>query len=160
MQDTKRFEGKNVEIKHFPFIHYRQYLPVVYSHMLISAFLQTAHLDVFHSPEGLIPFLYPGNIITTFHHVPKGDSESNLFVRTIMLGARMAFAQLCRRAKRIIVSSEKDKQTLVDRHGYAATKVVIMPDKGKPDWKSRVRQLLAVYDEVGKLPVKKPAATT
>ncbi len=72
MKDTGKFKQKNVEIKHFPFIQYRTYLPVVYSHMLISAFLRSAKLDVFHSPEGLIPFIYPGKIVTTFHYVPRG----------------------------------------------------------------------------------------
>ncbi|MGH9856273.1 MAG: hypothetical protein ACRD4B_00380, partial [Acidobacteriota bacterium] len=84
MKDTKKFERQNVEIKHFPFVQYRQYLPVLYSHMLISAFLRAARLDVFHSPEGLIPFMYPGKIITSFHYVPKGERESNIFVRTFM----------------------------------------------------------------------------
>lgn len=150
MQDTERFAAPNVEIKHFPFVHYRRYLPVVYSHMLISAFLTAASLDVFHSPEGLIPIMYPGNIITTFHHVPKGESESNLFVRTIMLGAWVAFAQLCRRAQRIIVAREVDKKILVDRHGYPAKQVVVMGDKAgkKTDWPARVDELMDVYSEV------------
>src|SRR3989344_7219031 len=72
MKNTKKFERENVEIKHFPFVQYRKYMPVLYSHMLISAFLTAARLDIFHSPEGLIPFMYPGKIITTFHYVPKG----------------------------------------------------------------------------------------
>lgn len=150
MKDTKKFERKNVIIKHFPFIQYRQYLPVVYSHMLVSAFLRAARLDVFHSPEGLIPFVYPGKIVTSFHYVPRGESESNLFVRTFMLGARAAFAQLCKRARRIIVSRRSDKQLLVEKHGYPAERVVVMEDEDleRVDWPKRVRQLMTVYAEV------------
>jgi hypothetical protein len=152
MTNTKRFERDNVEIKHFPFIHYRQYLPVVYSHMLISSFLTAARLDLFHSPEGLIPFMYPGKIITTFHYVPKGETESNLFVRTFMLGARTAFAQLCKRARRIIVNTTQDKKLLAAKHGYPEDRVVVMEaeDIQRVDWPKRVRQLLALYSEVGK----------
>ncbi|MEX1998005.1 MAG: glycosyltransferase [Candidatus Andersenbacteria bacterium] len=150
MKDTAKFKRKNVEIKHFPFIQYRTYLPVVYSHMLISAFLRSARLDVFHSPEGLIPFVYPGKIVTTFHYVPRGESESNLFVRTFMLGARAAFAQLCRRARRIIVSKRSDKKLLVERHKYPEEHIVVMEeeDMERVDWPKRIKELLHVYDEV------------
>lgn len=151
MKDTKKFERKNVEVKHFPFVHYRQYLPVVYSHMLISSFLRAAKLDVFHSPEGLIPMLYPGKIVTTFHYVPKGETESNLFMRTFMLGARTAFAQLCRRASRIIVDKRSDKKILTDIHGYPADRVVVaeMEDLERVDWEKKIRSLMKVYKEVG-----------
>lgn len=150
MKSTKKFERPNVEIKRFPFIQYRKYLPMVYSHMLVSSFLAAARLDVFHSPEGLIPYLYPGKIVTTFHYVPRGKSESNLFVRTFMLGARVAFAQLCKRARRIIVNSESDKKLLVDRHGYPAERVVVMgiEEGAQEPWTRRVGALMKVYKEV------------
>jgi hypothetical protein len=150
-KNTKKFERENVEIKHFPFVHYRRYLPVVYSHMLISSFLTAARLDIFHSPEGLIPFMYPGKIITTFHYVPKGESESNVFVRTFMLGARVAFAQLLRRAKRIIVGSRSDKTLLEKKHGYPSKKIVLMEEDNlnQVDWGKRVKELKKLYAEVG-----------
>lgn len=131
-----------VVIKHFPFVQYRKYLPVVYSHMLISSFLTAARLNVFHSPEGLIPYLYPGKIVTTFHYVPRGESESNLFVRTFMLGARAAFAQLCKRASRIIVTDRTDKTLLTERHGYPAERVAVMENMS-------VKDLMKLYEEVG-----------
>ncbi|MFH1354021.1 MAG: glycosyltransferase [bacterium] len=150
MKSTKKFERSNVEIKRFPFVQYRKYLPVVYSHILISSFLAAARLDVFHSPEGLIPYLYPGKIVTTFHYVPKGESESNMFVRTFMLGARTAFAQLCKRARKIIVNSQSDRKILVESHGYPAERVVVMEmeDMTKASWLRRVKALLKVYEEV------------
>lgn len=150
-KNTKKFQRDNVEIKHFPFVHYRKYLPVVYSHMLISSFLTAAGLDIFHSPEGLIPFMYPGKIITTFHYVPKGEIESNVFVRTFMLGARVAFAQLLKRAKRIIVSSRSDKALLEKKHGYPSSKIVLMEedDLNQVDWGKRVKELKKLYAEVG-----------
>ena len=157
MKDTKKFEAPNVEIKHFPFVQYRTYLPVVYSHMLIAGFLSRAHLDIFHSPEGLIPFLYPGKIVTTFHYVPRGATESNLFVRTFMLGARVAFAQLCRRAARIVVNRPTDKVLLKNLHGYPEERVVVIEvdDVNRVDWKKYVKELVVVYMDVVKKTAKK-----
>lgn len=145
---------KRVVIKHFPFVHYRTYLPVVYSHMLISSFLTAARLDVFHSPEGLIPYLYPWKIVTTFHYIPRGAGESGIFVRTFMLGARAAFAQLCKRASRIIVNSRQDKKILQERHGYPAARIVILEhSEGKKiDWKKQIKKMIDVYEAVGKHP--------
>jgi hypothetical protein len=150
MKSTKKYERKNVVIKRFPFVQYRQYLPVLYSHMLISAFLRAARLDVFHSPEGLIPFVYPGKIVTTFHYVPRGVSESNLFVRTFMMGARVAFAQLCKRARRIIVNKHSDRKILVERHHYPEDRVVVMEeeDMERVDWPKRVKRLKKIYADV------------
>lgn len=142
---------KRVVIKHFPFVQYRKYLPVVYSHMLISSFLTAARLNVFHSPEGLVPYLYPGKIVTTFHYVPRGESESNLFVRTFMLGARAAFAQLCKRASRIIVTDRADKKLLIDRHGYPSERVAVMENMS-------VNDLMKLYEEVGGKKEKKAKA--
>lgn len=149
-EETKKFERPNVEIKRFPFVQYRRYLPVIYSHMLISSFLRAAKLDVFHSPEGLIPFLYPGKIVTTFHYVPRGKSESNLFVKTFMFGAQAAFAQLCKRAKRIIVDKPSDKKLLAQAHSYPEERVVVMEsdDLERVDWGKYVKQLLSLYAEV------------
>lgn len=150
MKNTKKFERENVEIHYFPFVQYRQYMPVLYSHMLISAFLTAARLDIFHSPEGLIPFMYPGKIITTFHYVPKGESESNVFVRTFMLGARVAFAQLCRRAKRIIVNKLSDKELLNKKHGYPEKHIVLMEqdDINQVIWSRQIKELKKLYSIV------------
>lgn len=150
MKTTKKFERENVEIKHFPFIQYRQYLPVVYSHALIASYLTSARLDVFHSPEGLIPFMYPGKIITTFHYVPRGKGESGIFSQTFMLGARTAFLQLCRRAQRIIVNNNADKKILADTHKYAEKNIVVMEedDLNQVDWGRRVKELKKLYAEV------------
>jgi len=156
----KKFEKPNVEIKHFPFVQYRKYLPVLYSHMLVSSYLTAARLNVFHSPEGLIPVLYPGHIVTTFHYVPAGESESNIFVRTFMLGARAAFAQLCKRANRIVVNNGSDKTLLVGKHGCDNKQVIVMDteDIAQVEWDKRVKDLMGLYREVAKKKTKKTKA--
>jgi len=152
----KALDRPNIEVKHFPFVTYRRYLPVVYSHMLISAFLRSAKLDIFHSPEGLIPIGYTGNMIATFHYVPRGKLESNLFVRTFMLGARVAFAGMCRRAARIVLESENDLELMKERWGYPEKRLVLLPLKDS--WSKKAEKLLAVYKELKpKKRVKKKA---
>lgn len=158
--DLKKFQKANVEIQHFPFVQYRQYLPVLYSHMLVSAFLRSAKLDVFHSPEGLIPMLYPGKIVTNFHYVPRGVGDSNIFVKTFMLGARPAFAQMCKRARRIVVSKRNDKKLLTARHGYPEDRVVLIEneDMQRIDWSPWVKTIMKVYEEVASEDIQKKEA--
>jgi hypothetical protein len=138
----------NVEVRTFPFMQYRRYLPVMYSHLLMAAFLRSAKLDVFHSPEGLIPMAYPGKMITTFHYVPRGKLESNLFVRTFMLGARVAFTQMCRAADRIVVTHESDKKLLEELWHYPSKQIMLLPLRKA--WKAQAEELLGLYERVAK----------
>lgn len=149
--EVTEFAGRpNVEIRHFPFTQYRAYLPFFYAHMLVSAFLSAAKLDVFHSPEGLIPYLYPGNIIATFHWVPLGERGTNVFLKTWMLGARVGFKALCRKAGRILLRREGDKKLLCDVHGYPEAQAVVVhcEDLGEVDWKKHTADVLAAYRDV------------
>lgn len=149
--EVEEFTGlPNVEIKNFPFAQYRAYLPFFYSHMLVSAFLVAARLDVFHSPEGLIPYLYPGKIVATFHWVPLGKRGTNIFLKTWMLGARIGFSALSRKADRIILRREGDRALLCGVHRYPATRAVVAhcEDLGEVDWDAHADEILAVYRDV------------
>lgn len=153
--ETAEFAGrKNVEIKSFPFAHYRAYLPFFYSHMLVSALLTAARLDVFHSPEGLIPYLYPGKIVTTFHWIPLGERGTNIFLQTWMFGARIGFAALIRKAHRIILRREGDLKLLCETHGYPAARAVLLhgEDLGETDWDAHAAGVLQVYRDVAAEP--------
>jgi len=149
--DVAEFAGRpRVEIRHFPFTQYRAYLPFVYTHMLVSSCLTAARLDVFHSPEGLIPYLYLGNIVATFHWVPLGERGTNVFLKTWMFGARMGFSVLCRKAVRILLRREGDKKLLCEVHRYPERRAVVMhcEDLGSVDWDTHVADVLAVYRDV------------
>lgn len=153
--EVEEFGGKkNVEIHHFPFAQYRAYLPFFYSHMLVSAFLTAARLDVFHSPEGLIPYLYPGKVVATFHWVPVGARGTNIFLKTWMLGARLGFAALCRKADCILLRREGDKALLCQVHRYPAERAILVhsEDIADTDWGSHAAQVLATYRTVAQKP--------
>lgn len=139
-----------VEIRHFPFAQYRSYLPFFYAHMLVSAFLTAARLNVFHSPEGLIPYLYPGNIVATFHWVPFGRRGTNVFLKTWMLGANLGFATLCRKAHRILLRRDGDKKLLCEVHRYPEHQAVVVncEDLSEVDWERHAADVLRVYREV------------
>lgn len=151
--DVAEFAGRpNVEIKSFPFAHYRAYLPFFYSHMLVSSILLAERLDVFHSPEGLIPYLYPGRIVATFHWIPLGEKGTNVFLQTWMLGARLGFSALARKADRIIVRRQGDHALLCDVHRYPKGRAVLLhcEDLEEVDWKAHAAEMLAVYRDVTK----------
>ncbi len=78
-------------------------------------------------------------------------------MRTFMLGARTAFAQLCKRARRIIVMKPSDKKLLAERHKYPEKQVVLMEedDTERVDWPKRVAELMQLYKEVATEGTKK-----
>lgn len=154
--EATEFAGRpNVEIKHFPFAQYRAYLPFFYAHMLVSSFLVAARLDLFHSPEGLIPYLYPGKIVATFHWIPLGKHGTNVFLQTWMLGARTGFAALARKADRILLRREGDKKLLCDAHRYPESRAVVVhcEDLEDVDWRAHAARVFDIYREVA---AKKP----
>jgi len=149
MKDTREFRQKNVTIAHFPFLRYRAFLPFVYSHMMIAAYLASWRLDVFHSPGGFVPLTYMGRDIVTFHGVPKNRKEAGIFVKTRELGAKMALGRILKGADAVIVDSEKDKNNLEKRFKIPAKKIKILPFKpSKVNWKKQARGLLEIYGEV------------
>lgn len=156
-EELNKLKRKNTEIRHFPFAQYRAYLPFFYSHMLVSSILTAARLDVFHSPEGLIPYLYPGKVVTTFHWVPTGVRDSNIFVNTWMLGARKGFSALCRKASHIILRNGKDRDILVGVHHFPEDRahVIQCVDCKTCDWKEHTKDILEIYKSMKKeKPVK------
>lgn len=154
-RERAAFQRPNTELKHFPFAQYRSYLPFAYSHMLVSSILTAARLDVFHSPEGLIPYLYPGRIVATFHWVPTGYRDANVFVKTWMLGARTGFAAFCRKANRILLRRGKDRDILCAIHHYPEKRAITLQcaDLSAVDWPQHAREVLRVYRDVAE---KKP----
>ncbi len=156
--DLDEFTKPNVEFKHFPFSQYRAYLPFFYSHMLVSSILSAARLDVFHSPEGLIPYLYPGKVVATFHWVPTGNRDSNIFVNTWMFGARTGFAALCRKANYILLKNGKDRDILCGIHKYPEERahVIMCEDCKTVDWEDHSKKLIGIYQSLKKeKPLKK-----
>ncbi|MFH0805184.1 MAG: glycosyltransferase family 1 protein, partial [Patescibacteria group bacterium] len=65
--DSSEFTAPNITVNTFPFSQYNKFLPFAYSHLLITASLMRANLDVFHSPVTSLPLTYPRKSIVTVH---------------------------------------------------------------------------------------------
>jgi len=157
-EELEKLKRKNTEIRYFPFNQYRAYLPFFYSHMLVSSILTAARLDLFHSPEGLIPYLYPGKVVATFHWVPTGKRDSNIFVNTWMLGARVGFSALCRKASHILLRTGKDRDILCGIHNYPENRahVITCVDCKTVDWKEHTKEVMDIYKSTKKEKAIKP----
>lgn len=68
-KDIKKFTKSNVTIRHFPFSYYKQFLPLVYSEMLASAFFARDRLDILHVPGARTPRTYNGKLVVTAYNL-------------------------------------------------------------------------------------------
>jgi glycosyltransferase involved in cell wall biosynthesis len=104
----------NVEIKFFPFHKYRHYLPIVYSHILVSSFLAEQKLDLYHNPANIIPLRYKGKSIITIHDLAiyknAGWFPSKLSSR--LFSTKLLIPSSIEKAAKIIAVSENTKNDL------------------------------------------------
>ncbi len=124
--DTKPYEAPNVRIRRFPFYQYKRYLPLAYSHMLISAFVSRERLDVFHAPSTVLPYLYRGRTVITVHDFAIYEHPewfpSKYFSRQ-QLSTSVLVPQSVKSAAHIIAISEYTKRDL-QRHFHVNEKRV------------------------------------
>lgn len=111
-KQTKEFEKKNVKIRYFPFSQYKKFLPFVYSHLLVSAFLDREKLDLFHSPTPTIPLSYSGRALVTVHdlaiyHNPEWFPSGQAF------NTKIVIPQALKKAERIIAVSQTTKWDII-----------------------------------------------
>ncbi len=68
-RDIEKFSAPNVKVRRFPFSHYKKFLPIVYTEMLISAFFLRDKLDVLHVPGGRVPITYKKKMVVTTYNL-------------------------------------------------------------------------------------------
>ena len=108
---TKEFQQKNVKIQRFPFSQYKRYMPLAYSHMLISAYLRRHRLDIYHSPANPIALTYPGTSIITVHDLAIYQ-HPEWFPGYQKFSTKLLVPKSLGKAKRIIAVSEATRQDL------------------------------------------------
>ncbi|MBU1164939.1 glycosyltransferase family 4 protein [Patescibacteria group bacterium] len=110
------FKQKNTEIRIFPFSDYKKYIPFAHSHILITAMLRRAKLDIYHNPAGIIPLGYKKKSIITIHDLaiyinpswfPERAISRNSFFTKILIPSSI------KRARKIIASSENTKKDIL-----------------------------------------------
>lgn len=107
----KKFRQKNVRIKYLPFHHYKRYLGLVYSRLLVTATLARENLDVFHFPAGNIPAKYTGKKVLTVHDLAVWK-HPDLFARVERRQARSLSSSALKNVEKIIVVSEATAEDL------------------------------------------------
>ena len=109
-KEFNEFKQKNVIIKNFPFSQYNKFLPFAYSHMLISASLVKASLDVFHSPISSLPLTYTKKSIITVHDLAIYKNPS--WFPSQIFSTKLLVPQSLRKADKIIAVSNSTKKDL------------------------------------------------
>ncbi|MFA6918931.1 MAG: glycosyltransferase family 1 protein [Patescibacteria group bacterium] len=125
----KEFEQENVTIKTFPFYQYKKYLPIAYSQMLISSFLNREKLDLLHCPANVIPLFYNGTTILTVHDLaiykypeffPKKFLSRQVFSTKILVPKSLI------KAAKIIAVSKSTKSDIVENFGIPEEKIEVV----------------------------------
>ncbi len=127
---TKPYEQKNVTIRQFPFYQYKRYLPIAYSHMLISAFITREKLDLFHSPATILPYLYTGRSVITVHDFAiyeHADWFPSKYLSRQQLSTHMLVPRSVRAAEKIIAISEHTKKDLKKHFHVSESRVHVIP---------------------------------
>lgn len=128
--NTKPYEKKNVTIRAFPFYQYKRYLPIAYSHMLISAFITREKLDVYHAPATILPYLYAGRSVITVHDLAiyeHPDWFPSKYLSRQQFSTRMLVPQSVRAAKEIIAISEHTKHDIKKHFHVHDERIHVIP---------------------------------
>ncbi len=117
-EEAKEFSygRKNVQVRFFPFHDYRHYLPIVYSHFLISAFLRREQLDLYHNPANIIPLKYRGLAVITVHDLAiyKNPKWFPTKLGRQFFSTKLLVPDSLERAAAIIAVSESTKRDLME----------------------------------------------
>lgn len=122
--DAGFFKKGNTEIKFFPFIEYKAFLPIAYSHFLAAAFVSREKLDVFHSPACTTPLAYYKNSVVTIHDMAIYQNKS--WFPSQIFATRVVVPSSVKRSKRVIAVSNYTKQDLVKFMQVPEEKVTVV----------------------------------
>jgi len=125
-EKAEKYQGANIKIKYFPFSRYRKFISYAYSQILVSAFLVKERLDIFHAASGTMPLIYPGRTILNIWQIEK------------KLAAKVLQNKICKKAKKIIVDSEKLRRQLIRIYKIKPEKIIVLK-------KPKSKEILRLY---------------
>lgn len=152
--DAGNFKKKNSEIKFFPYKEYKKFLPIAYSHLLISSFASRENLDIFHSPASTIPLAYGRNAVITIHDLAI-YKNSDWFPKQLF-STKISVPQSLRKAKKIIAVSEYTKKDLMDILNIPEDKIEVVLngvearediDKKNPSDRSEIKKKFEIKQD-------------
>ena len=132
----KEFEAANVTIKIFPFYGRKKYLPIIYSHLLVSLFFAKEKLDLLHCPANVIPLFYRWPSVVTVHDLaiykyPEMFPSGKVFKQSF--ATKVSVPNSLKRAKKIIAVSESTKNDIMRLFGVANDKIGVVYE-GVESW--------------------------
>ena len=148
-----KFQQANAIIKFFPFLQYSKFLPNVYRHHLVNAFLSREKLDIFHSPTLSLPTSYQGLAVATAHDLAIYKFPE-LYPPKQISFLKTEIFQAIKQAKKIIAVSESTKKDLGEIFGLPAEKIKVIANglderffkKSSPEEIDRVKKKYGLKD--------------
>lgn len=128
-KNTGEFEQDNVKIRFFPFYQYKQYLPITYSQMLVSAVLAKENLDLFHAPANTIPLFYNGRSVVTVHDLAIYKYPNlfpKVFLNRQLFSTKILVPRSAAKAEKVIAVSKNTKRDVVEQLNVAEDKVEVV----------------------------------
>ncbi len=124
---AQEFEQANVKVKFFPFSQYRRFLPVSYSHLLITGAIMRERLDLYHAPATSVPLTYRGTSVVTVHDLAI-YKYPKLFPGRQLLSTKLVVPRSIRRAKQVIAVSESTKRDVRQLFRIAEKRITVIPE--------------------------------
>lgn len=121
----EKFRAKNVRFKFSPFIQYSRFLPNSYAHYLVSAFLSTQRLTVFHSPTLSLPQSYKSASVVTAHDLAAYKIPDICDTKQVPT-MKKTISQAVKQAKIIIAVSQATKKDLMKIFGTEEEKIKVI----------------------------------
>ncbi len=126
---TEEFEKMGAEVRFFPFYQYKEYLPVAYSQMLVSAYLDREKLDVYHSPANVIPMFYNRPSVVTVHDLAIykfPEFFPNTFLSRQIFATKVLAPQSLNKAKKIIAVSKNTKKDIIEEFEIPEERIAVV----------------------------------
>ncbi len=120
-----KFKQKNVLIRFFPFLQYKNLMPESLSNLLVNATLDREKLDVFHSPDISLPHSYQGAGIITVHDLAFYKFPELTFPEKSRL-LKTIVPNVLKEAKKIIAVSKSTAKDLQEIFNLDAKKIEII----------------------------------
>ncbi|MFA6475136.1 MAG: glycosyltransferase family 1 protein [Patescibacteria group bacterium] len=121
------FKRKNVQLIQFPLSEYKKYLPLAYSHVLVTRIINQAKLDVFHSPANVLPLQYNKPAVVTVHDLaiyqhPEWFPDKQDFSVKVLVPRSL------RKAKQIIAVSQSTAHDVIKQFQISQEKIIVVPE--------------------------------
>ncbi len=123
--NVDEFRAPNVEIVYFPFYQYKSLLPVTYSHLLVSAIVSRAKVDVFHSPASTIPLVYLKSSVVTIHDLAI-YKHKKWFPGRQQFSTRILVPRTLRQVNRIIAVSDATRRDIEEVFQIPSKKITVV----------------------------------